>query len=66
MPTRIALLLGHFTYEYSGFSLSQCSEKHKAPDRKTQWKRGIETCENLLVLRSVQFENTLIFLFQSS
>lgn len=52
MPTRIALLLGHFTY--SGFSLSQCSDKHMAPDPKTQRNRGTETCENLLALSSVR------------
>jgi len=51
MPTGIALLLGHFTY--SEFSLSQCSDKHRAPDRKTQKNRGIETCDNLLTFSSV-------------
>jgi hypothetical protein len=64
MPTRIALLLGHFTG--SGFSLSQCSDKHRAPDRKTQRNRGIETCGNLLAVSSVQFENTLTVLFKIS
>jgi hypothetical protein len=60
MPTRIALLLGHFTY--SGFSLSQSSDKYRAPDRKTQRNRGIKTCDNLLALSSVRI--TLIILFK--
>jgi len=54
MPTRIALLLGHFTY--SGFSLSQCSDNFRAPDRKTQRNRVLKLATTYWF--SVQFRST--------